>query len=232
MAVGGLFVVGTDTDVGKTHVASRIVRQLAAAGFVVGVYKPVASGVDPGRPDAGDAGRLASATGRRLDLGRVCPQAFAAACAPEHSAHAEGRAVDERLLRDGITYWLDTSEIVVVEGAGGLCSPVGPATLVLDLAREFALPLVVVDDARLGAVGRTLVTVRAARAAGLSIAAVVLSWTRPPSGTADDVAGPRRIVRDAVRDLAARLPDLPISVLDHAAERFEPAVDWMALAQR
>jgi dethiobiotin synthetase len=132
----------------------------------VGVYKPVASGVMPGSFPESDATRLWEAAGRPLSLEAVCPQRFAAPISPPRSARAAGHRVDERLLRDGFTVWRDASDIVIVEGAGALFSPLGDATNNADLARDLDLPLVVVDTARLGAIGRTLAVVEAAAAGG------------------------------------------------------------------
>lgn len=224
----GLFVTGTDTDVGKTAVAVAIARQLVAEGRRVGVAKPVASGVTPG---TSDARRLWEAAGRPLTIEQVCPQAFAAPLAPPRAARAEGRSVDERLLRSGVESWRAASDVVVVEGAGGLFSPVGDQSLVVDLARDLGLPLVIVDAARLGAIGRTLMAVTAARAEGLAVAAVVLSHTHPLGGADDDPASERRIAADNALDLAARLGSMPVGVLAHAAERIAPDIDWFTLAK-
>ncbi len=220
----GLFVTGTDTDVGKTAVACAIARQLVAAGKRVGVYKPAASGAGPA---ASDVMRLWEAAGRPLTPAQVCPQSFAAPIAPPRSARAEGRAVDERLLRDGLEPWWAASDIVVVEGAGGLFSPLGDTLLNVDLARQLGLPLVVVDAARLGAIGRTLTTVTAARASGLAVAAVVLSHTQPLTGRLADPASPASIAHDSAADLADRLAPLPVAVLAHDAARIDPAIDWL-----
>lgn len=223
----GLFVVGTDTDVGKTAVAVAIVADLAARGARVGVYKPVASGA---RGRGSDAHRLWRAAGDPLSLDAVCPQSFTAAIAPADAARAEGREVDEALLRSGIEPWRAASDVVVVEGAGGLFSPLGPRTLVADLAREFCLPLVVVDAARLGLVGRTLMACRAARAEGLRIAAVVVSQAEPPQGDAADPTSAAAILRSGLDTLRGRLPETPLGLLAHGAARIEPALDWRALA--
>lgn len=233
---GGLFVTGTDTDVGKTAVACAIARQLVAEGLRVGVYKPAASGVGPAaggvRMPPMDLERLWEAAGRPLAMEAVCPQVFAAPIAPPQSARAEGRAVDEQLLRDGISPWWNASEIVLVEGAGGLFSPLGDTLLNADLAKDFCLPLVVVDAARLGAIGRTLATVTAARACGLAIAAVVLSHTQPSAGNPADPASPAGIARASAEELARRLAPVPVGVLAHEAARIEPVIDWPALASR
>lgn len=234
MAASGIFVTGTDTDVGKTAVAVAIVGSLVARGVAVGVYKPVASGVPldrAGIPCDGDPLRLWTAAGRPLSLAAACPQCFPLAIAPHRSARAAGRAVDERLLRSGYEVWRDWAQVVVVEGAGGLFSPLGDTTLNVDLAAALGLPLVIVDAARLGAIGRTLATVEASKARGLRVAAVVLSHVEP-LGAADRPDAPAAIARDAQADLAARLAPMPIATLPHGAEQIEPAVDWLAVAGR
>lgn len=220
----GLFVTATDTDSGKTAVAGAIVRQLRAAGRRVGVYKPAASGGD------GDPRALWEAAGRPGRLADVCPQVFATPIAPHRAARLEGRAVDEPLLRHGIEPWRSVAEIVVVEGAGGLFSPLGDHTDNADIARDLGLPLIVVDAARLGAVGRTSAVVRAARAAGLHVAAVVLSHVSDPDGPEDDPRSRAGIARDACADLVARLPGIPVALLRHGHDAIEPRLDWEAFA--
>jgi dethiobiotin synthetase len=215
MTINGLFITGTDTGVGKTAVAVALAADRRAAGMRVGVYKPVASGVV--FDGSSDVERLWEAAGRPLSLAHVCPQAFAAAIAPVQAAMAEGKQVDEQLLRDGIRPWQDVSEWVIVEGAGGLFSPLGERSLNVDLARDLALPLVIVDAARLGMIGRTLATVRAARAEGLTVAEVVISHVQPLAGPAEDPRSEAGIVRDGLAELAQRLAPLPVRELRYHA---------------
>lgn len=222
----GLFVTGTDTDVGKTAVAAAIARQLVAEGRRVGVYKPVASGVTTA---ASDARRLWEAAAKPLTIEQVCPQVFTVPLSPPRAARAEGRCVDEQLLREGVEPWRAVSDVLIVEGAGGLFSPAGDRSLNVDLARDLALPLVIVDAARLGAIGRTLMAVAAARAAGLVVAAVVLSHTHALQGPDDDPASERRIAVDSSVDLADRLDRVPLGVLAHAATQIAPVIDWFTL---
>lgn len=227
----GLFVVGTDTDVGKTAVAVQILRELAATGRRVAAYKPAASGIGSVEDPGGDPRRLWEASGRVGSLAEVCPQVFPAPLAPPRAARLAGRAVDEALLRSGLAAWRG-QEIVVVEGAGGLFSPLADATLAADLAGEFGYPLVIVDSARLGAIGRTLATARAARAAGLTVAACVLSLVAPPRGDRDDPLGDEAIARANLADLTRLLPGTPLTLLAHAALDFARRLDWWSLAGR
>ena len=181
----GLFITGTDTGVGKTYVASGIARRLRAAGRRVGVYKPAASGC--ARRDERlwieDAARLWEAAGRPHSIETVCPQAFAAPLAPHLAARAEGRELDEALLVTGLEPWAD-SEIVLIEGAGGLMSPMGEQIYVADLALELGYPLVVVAPNQIGVINQTLQTLITAATfrEGLTVAGVVLNDCRPWDG--------------------------------------------------
>ncbi len=224
----GLFLCGTDTDVGKTAVAEAILRELTSRGVAVGVCKPVASGV---AADGGDPRRLWEAAGCPGEHADVCPQAFRAAAAPVRAAAAEGREIDDALLVSAVDAWRERSDCVIVEGAGGLYSPLSPQLLNADLARQLGLPLVVCDDARLGAIGRTLAVVTAARSQGLTIAAVVLSEVADPGPAAgDDPASPAAIIQAGWDDLAERLSPVPVGILRHGARQIEPAIDWRRLA--
>jgi dethiobiotin synthetase len=169
VSVPGLFITGTDTGVGKTYVAALIARWLAASGRRVGVYKPAASGCvrdDQGRLVSDDAVALWEAAGRPGDLEHVCPQCFVAPLAPHLAARAEGREIDAGLLRTGLDYWRSRCEIVLVEGAGGLMSPLGDEEYVADLAGDLGFPLIVVSRNILGTINATLQTLIAAAVYG------------------------------------------------------------------
>ena len=179
----GLFVTGTDTGVGKTHVASLVARQLAATGVRVGVYKPVCSGAildENGRARWNDIDRLREAvrghwSDSDLSDDAICPQRFLAPLAPPLAARAEGRVVDAGQLRRGADGWTGRAEVLIVEGAGGLLSPVSETETVADLARDIGYPLIVVARCGLGTINHSLLTVEAARRRGLHVAGLVLN---------------------------------------------------------
>ena len=179
----GLFVTGTDTSVGKTHVASLIARELSSGGVRVGVYKPVCSGAildEKGRLRWDDIDRLRDAVkGHWPDSGLsddvICPQRFLAPLAPPLAARLEGRRVDLEQLRRGADWWTGRAEVLIVEGAGGLLSPVSETQDVADLARDIGYPLIVVARCGLGTINHSLLTVDAARRRGLQVAGIVLN---------------------------------------------------------
>lgn len=226
--VPGLFVTGNDTEVGKTHVTAMIAAALAAAGRKVGVYKPVASGCWQ-REDSivsPDALMLWEAAGRPGELERVCPQRFLAPIAPHLAARAEGREIDADLLREGLKYWRERSDIVLVEGAGGLMSPLGDEEYVADLAADLRLPLLVVAANRLGVINHTLQTLIAAAVFenGLDVAGVVLNDVAP---SAEDPSRSSNLA-----ELRARCVPPVLAHVKHGAERFDPPVEWEQIIVR
>lgn len=182
-----LFFAGTDTDVGKTYVASLAARVIVADGIKLGVYKPVASGchTEQGQLIAEDAVSLWKAAGKPLSLEQVCPQRFKAPLAPPEAAALEKTQVDAGKIRDGIKIWEQNSELVIVEGAGGLFSPLADGMLNIDLAQQLNAPVIVVAANRLGAIHQTLATCEAAANRGIHPIGIVLC---DPTGTADDSA--------------------------------------------
>lgn len=182
-----LFFAGTDTDVGKTYVASLAARVIVADGIKLGVYKPVASGchTEQGQLIAEDAVSLWKAAGKPLSLEQVCPQRFKAPLAPPEAAALEKTQVDAEKIRDGIKIWEQNSELVLVEGAGGLFSPLADGMLNIDLAQQLNAPVIVVAANRLGAIHQTLATCEAAAKRGIQPMGIVLC---DPTGTADDSA--------------------------------------------
>lgn len=224
----GLFVTGTSTGVGKTYVAALIAKALVAAGVRVGVYKPVASGCrfDGERLVSDDALALWNAAGRPGEFADVCPQSFAAPVAPHQAARAEGKQVDLELLRTGISVWRDRCDIVLVEGAGGLMSPLDDDEFVADLAIDFGYPLIVVALNNLGVINQTLQTLITAATFrdGLDVAGIVLN-----DGPVLDYSDLSRATNRA--DLVGRcVPPLLAHVGCHQNELVAD-VDWFKLAR-
>lgn len=222
----GLFVTGTGTGVGKTRVAAMIAAQLRAEGRCVGVYKPAASGCRPSRSGlvADDAVALWEAAGRPDSLEAVCPQRFAAPLAPHLAAAAEGKSLDRRLLVDGIEHWRRRSDVIVVEGAGGLMSPLGDNFYVADLAQAFGFPLVVVAANELGVINQAMQTLLAAATFGdaLRVTGVVLNHPREVSADASAATNADQLRLHCPRPLLAEL--------GWQSDRLVPEVDWLAWA--
>lgn len=174
-----LFVTGTDTNVGKTHVSCLIARQCLAQGRAVAIYKPACSGaIEKAAGDTipkwDDIERIKSVIGTAWPDEVICPQRFLAPLAPPVAAKREGRAVDYNLLVRGADAF-ETVDLLLIEGAGGWLAPITDDRAVADLASGLQAPILIVARAGLGTINHTLLTIESVRARGLRIAGVVLN---------------------------------------------------------
>ena len=166
----GCFVTGTDTGVGKTVVSAAIVTVLRARGASVRALKPVITGLDA-PPDPvwpSDHALLASLTGQSPD--EVAPVRFGPAVSPHLAAELTGAPLDPAAIARAVVDAQDAAQrahadALVIEGVGRRLVPFVDAHLVRDLARELALPVVVVARPGLGRINHRLLTLEAARAA-------------------------------------------------------------------
>jgi dethiobiotin synthetase len=221
----GLFVTGTSTEAGKTFVAALIARALREAGHRVGVYKPAASDcIKVGNEIISeDAVVLWEAAGRPHTLDAVCPQRFQAALAPHLAAKAEGRVIDSRLLRSGLEEWTEHADVMVIEGAGGLMSPIGEREFVADVAADLGYPLIVVVPNVLGCINFTMQTLIAAACyrEGIPVAGIVMTHPEGFEGDVSINSNADEIARRAVAPLLAKVP--------FGGDDFDTDVDWYAL---
>jgi dethiobiotin synthetase len=223
----GLFVTATDTGVGKTVAAAAILAALRARGERVAAFKPVVTGTDePADPDwPPDDALLAAAAGMRS--ADVAPARFDPPVSPHLAAALAGERLDPAALRAAFAARAAEADIVVAEGVGGLLVPLAPDYLVRDLARDLGLPLVIAARPDLGTINHTLLTLAAARDAGLHVAGVVLTpWPEAPSTMEDDNRA--TIARLGEVDVATlpRLPRADVELLAQAGATL-PLERWL-----
>lgn len=198
-----IFLTGTDTGVGKTHVAALIVRGLRAAGMDAVGMKPICCG------DRDDAEILHAANEGRIALGEVNPVWLRPPAAPYVAAMIEERAIDLALIRETFHRLRNAHPGLIVEGVGGWQVPIARDYFVSDLAVECGLPVAVVVANKLGALNHTLLTVAAIRATGLTCAGVILNHVTPPAETPT-------IAETTNRSVLEDLLDVPILFeIDH-----------------
>jgi dethiobiotin synthetase len=179
-----VYVAGTDTGVGKTHLATALCRTLRERGFTVGVFKPAESGCeDPRRP--ADALALIEASGCRAPLDQVCPYRFAEPLAPGIAAERSGVTIDPQRLHTCLEQLRAEHQVVVCEGAGGLLVPLTNGLLNVDWLSRESLPVLLVGRLGLGTVNHTLLSVRCLLGHNIHLLATVLSATEAQSSVAE-----------------------------------------------
>lgn len=171
------FVAGTGTDLGKTHVGCALLEAVRKRGLRVDAFKPVVSGFDPAEPETSDPARLAVALGRPDAWSEVSPRRYRAPLAPNLAARLEGGVLRMDDLVADCRTWLDGRDVnlALVEGAGGVMSPMTDDATNLDLMAALGLPILLVAGSYLGTASHLLTALEVVRARGLTVAAVVVS---------------------------------------------------------
>ncbi|MGH6977173.1 MAG: dethiobiotin synthase, partial [Stellaceae bacterium] len=152
--MSAIFVTGTGTDVGKTFITCGLVAELRRAGRAVATFKPLARGFDPAQPQASDPGALLTALGEPVspaNLDRIAPFRYRAALAPDMAAEAEGKRVDFDAVLAFSRRAATAADTVVIEGVGGVMSPISERHTVLDWIAALEIPALLVTGTYLGA---------------------------------------------------------------------------------
>lgn len=211
----GVFVTGTSTGVGKSVVAAALLAGLVKRRKVA-AFKPVVTGTsEPPGEWPPDHELLATASGWQTPQ-QVTPLTFGPAVSPQLAAALAGTTIDVASLLE-VARELRREHFLVVEGVGGLLVPLNDTTLVRDFAVELGLPLIVVGSPGLGAINHTLLTLEAARAAGLKVKAVVLNqWPSEPSPVA---LSNERTIAELGKVKVARFPPIANRELTEQGEQ-------------
>lgn len=206
-----LFIAGTDTGVGKTWVATRLLAALGEAGIRAGAMKPVAAGADMTshglRND--DALALQFAAPVRLPYEWVNPCCLPDPTSQHLAASRAGQRVDIPAIKSNFERIKAQTDVIVVESAGGWLAPIAapdragePGPTMEDIARALGLPVLLVVGIRLGCLSHALLTAAAIRESGLALA----GWVANP------IDPDFRDREHYVESLALRLPAPRVSI--------------------
>jgi dethiobiotin synthetase len=192
-----VFVAGAGTDIGKTYVSCAVIRGLSARGVSVDALKPAVSGIDPTRMEESDSGRLLEALGRPLTpetLDAISPLRFLAPLAPPAAARREGQTLTlerliepcrERAARPDV-------DVLLVEGAGGVMSPIAEGATNLDLIAALGAAVLLVGGSYLGGISHSLTALETLKARGCEILGLAVSESLDAPDLAETVEELRR----------------------------------------
>ena len=201
-----LVMTGTDTEVGKTLVTRAVAAGLAARGRSVVAIKPVESGCNDTEQE--DGRRLATATGQSAPTEALVR--LTTPVAPPIAADAEGVALDASAWLATIREHRGGNDVVLVEGAGGLLSPLTWDATILDMACDLEAEMIVVVANRLGCINHAAMTVSCIRSRGLVVRAMVLSDVTEDGGDASRTGNAAALHR--------AIPDVPLFELPHVTD--------------
>lgn len=175
------FITGTDTDVGKTYIASALVRHFVEQGLQTIGMKPVAAGAEMvnGRLLNSDVAELIKAGNVDADLASINPYVFAPAIAPHIAAEQVGVKISLDNIHQAFDRLQSQAEVIIIEGAGGFRVPINRQETMADLAIKLNIPIILIVGVRLGCINHALMTAGSIRAAGLTLAGWVANRIHP-----------------------------------------------------
>ncbi len=236
LIIPGLFITGTDTEVGKTVIAGAIAdwfRRRAARGAVL---KPAATGCEKRREGlvSEDAEFLAACADSRHPLDLICPERFVEPLAPAIAAERAGVKLDWESINRSLRLMSEGSDVMIVEGVGGLMVPMDAKHTVLDVVKWLGIPSVVVARPALGTINHSLLTVNALRANGLKVAGVVINRYPAERASVAEETNPRAIEKWGKVPVVAIVPDEAVKgvTLPPGIVSAIDAVNWSALIER
>jgi len=221
----GIFITGTDTDVGKTVVSCALVRGLRTLGRRVAVMKPVASGATrtPHGLRNADALALMDAAGSELPYERVNPYCFEPPVSPHIAAKEAGIDVDTSRIKQDYDVLAAGSDWVVVEGAGGWFAPINNHQTMADLAWALSVPALLVVGLKLGCLNHAQLTRIGIEAHGVSFAGWVANGVDPDMArAAENLTALERLLGEPALAVIGHSPAaLPQLVLESVARQLE-----------
>ncbi len=178
----GLFITGTDTDVGKTYIGAQIVARLHDLELDVVPRKPIESGCEcvDGSLHPDDANKYYEAIQKKYPLTEICPFRFEPAISPQRAARLVNKPISVQETKQACLANVNEENFLVVEGAGGFYSPLCENGLNADLAETLRLPVLLVANDQLGCINHILLTVEAIQQRGLTLNAIVLNNRNAP----------------------------------------------------
>jgi dethiobiotin synthetase len=170
-----IFITGTDTNVGKTTMTAALLLALQQQGQSVGMFKPVETGVVAEHREQSDTERLRLLLSPPPSFDSVCLYAFPQPLAPLAAARATGTTIDLSLIRSQMDKLAQQYSFLLIEGAGGLFTPITPTDTMRDLVSLLNIPCLIVGRTDLGGVNHCLLTMEALQHAGIPLSGIILN---------------------------------------------------------
>lgn len=179
----GLFITGTDTEVGKTVITAGLLRYLRNEGIDAVSMKPVQTGAERvgdgfRAPDLVQHHAAAGLRPAAAEVALMAPYLYEPACSPHLAGRLAGRYPDLAHIEECAAGLLAEHGFLLVEGAGGIMAPLDESTTMLDLMRALGFPVILVAHRGLGTINHSLLSLDALKAANLEVAGIVFNETQ------------------------------------------------------
>ncbi len=222
--MNGLFVTGTDTDVGKTVLSALLLAALRRGGVNAAPMKPVQTGCEGSAPDLDYALSMASMQASTEEYANMSPYRFEPACSPHLAAERAGAEINIAAVVTAAQALEADHDFIIAEGAGGILVPLNCRDTMLDLMQALKFPVLLAARPGLGTINHTLLSINALRRANLEVAGVVIVQSSPDK--------PGFIERDNIRTIAAFSGVPVLGSIPRCPELARPPTTWKALPEQ
>jgi len=179
-----LFITGTDTTIGKTTITAALLLALQQRDKSVGILKPVETGFDVEHQEHSDTDRLRRLLSPPPSFDSVCLYAFPQPLAPLAAARQTGTTIDLSRIRSHMHELTQRYSFLLIEGAGGIFTPLTPQHTIRDLVRLLNVPCLIVGSTNLGGVNHCLLTLEALQQTGIRLCGILLNESDSKNQTA------------------------------------------------
>jgi len=170
-----LFITGTDTNVGKTTITAALILALQQQGQSVGALKPLETGVDSRHREQSDTERLRHLLSPTPSFESICLYSFPQPLAPLAAARETGLTIDISRIRSHIHKLAQQYSFLLIEGAGGIFTPITHSHTMRDLVAFLDIQCLIVGNTNLGGINHCLLTLEALQHAGITVCGIVLN---------------------------------------------------------
>ena len=170
------FITGTDTGIGKTAITAGLAGSMRKLGVNVGVMKPIATGI-PQKTGlkSSDIAILADASGTKDSEDLINPVFLPIPTSPYDATKLLSLPVDMPLILTKFTKLLSTHDILLVEGIGGVMTPITKNFFVADMIKAMGIETIIVTRATLGTLNHTMMTYQLCKDYGIKVKGLVIN---------------------------------------------------------
>lgn len=209
----GIFITGTDTEVGKTIVAAGLIYMLRAKGYNAVYYKAAASGEGEGGEIPSDPEIVCRVSYLKEDIKNITPYRYKASVSPHLAARLERNPIDRRVVMERFNRLKEKYDYIVAEGSGGIVCPLiddeRGVYLLQDLIKDFKMNVIVVARAGLGTINHTAITVSYIQKLGIKVKGIIISGYSHCILCDDNVRMIKKLVSVPVLGVVNHIPSGP-----------------------
>jgi dethiobiotin synthetase len=233
----GIFIVGTDTDVGKTVITGGLMYLLRSGGYNACYFKPVLSGamVEKEQLVPGDTRFIKGISGLEEEYRHITPYSFKTPVSPHLASRIEKKPIDINVIKEKFKYIKNKYKYIIAEGSGGLCVPLNDEGYMLyHLVQELGMTVMVVARAGLGTINHTVLTVRYAQSIGIEVKGIIINGYTQSSLCADDnIETVKKLTKVPIIGVIPRLDGVDVEKLQfgNLKEEFEKRIKTQDLIE-